>query len=184
MIWKLWTGILWLPLIAIHFALLFFGLVAVPLALSTRELTVSATKEEQLKHWPDLLWVWGNDEEGCPSWWRDLAKKKGGFIAKFPQFWWYAVRNPINNFRFLFKEPEYVTVQTNAPNGLEARDLIAQGLGVGYRWTRSGWMSGYRRVWLNGNGKYSEFWIGWKLGSTVPGLGFTTQLRLNRKIGT
>ena len=46
------------------------------------------------------------------------------------------------------------------------------------------WKAGYRRVWLNKDGTYGEIWLGWKLGSPVPGLGFTTQIRLKQAVGT
>jgi hypothetical protein len=69
-------------------------------------------------------------------------------------------------------------------NAMEAADLIAAGKKVARRWRWTGWKAGYRRVWLTGATTYSEFWVGWKLGSSVPGLGFTVQARFNRRIGT
>lgn len=164
MLRKILTGILWIPFIAIKFTLAALGLLVVAVAVECFG--------RQSSDWPKFFWVWGNDEEGCPDWWDGSA------------WWWYAIRNPVNNTRFIFEEPTEMTGQTNAPGGLEAHQLIAQEIDYGYRWMFAGWMSGYRSVWLNGNDKYSEFWIGWKLGSTVPGVGFTLQYRRKREIGT
>ena len=153
------------------------GWVLVPIAL-------------RFSDWPKLLWLWGNDEEGCPDWWFRMAESKGGFIEKFPRWWWFAVRNPVNNFRFIFDEPPLhkITYQDNwmsqLHGAMEAGNMIKQGQRVAYRWAYSGFFAGYRKVWLNKNlSRYTEFWIGWKLGSTVPGIGFTFQYRPKREIG-
>ena len=155
--------------------LIFLGLVVVPIAIATRG--------PQSKDWPFLFWLWGNDEEGCPEWWFRLAEKKGGIRAKFPAFWWYAIRNNVNNSRYIFEDRE-AKVEGWTGESMEAKDLIAAGVSKASRWTYNGFFAGYRRVWLNGDNKYSEFWIGWKVGSKVPGMGFTMQLRRKREIGT
>ena len=164
----------WIPVILLHIPLLLLGLIMVPIGL--------------FYSWPKLCWLWYNDEEGCPDWWFDTAKMKGGFIGMFPRFWWYAVRNPVNNFRFIFKDRK-ANISGNWTEGrMEAQDLIDRRMKVAYQWKWSGPFAGYRRVWLRYYGMsavtYSEFWIGWKIGSTVPGMGFTLQYRRNRKIGT
>ena len=115
------------------------------------------------------------------------APDYGNFIAKrFPRFWWLAIRNPIGNFRFLFKD-RVPTVESNWNDAkpMEAAEMVKADQAVAYRWAWSGPYCGYRRVWLNKKqNTYSEIWFGWKVGSKVPGLGFTTQVRLNREIGT
>lgn len=174
----------WIPMLVIRIGLMILGLVAVPIALMF--------DEAKLWHWPKLLWLWGNDEEGCPMWWYQIARIKGGFIARFPRFWWYAVRNPVNNFRFIFKDREAHILGNWHTASMEAHDLIDAGVRVAYRWAYNGPFAGYRRVWITilpeagfeSVGEYSEFWIGWKVGSKVPGMGFTLQYRRNREIGT
>lgn len=152
---------------------MFLGVVFVPIAIATRG--------QQSEDWPFIFWLWGNDEEGCPDWWFRVAENKGGFIAKFPAFWWYAVRNPVNNRRFIFKDREAKIDGWEGP--MEAQNLIDAGVKSATRWAYSGFFAGYRRVWLKKDNKYGEFWIGWKVGSTVPGLAFTMQLRRNAEIG-
>lgn len=138
--------------------------------------------------WPRLLWIWGNDE-GIPKEWYDR------------EWHWYAIRNPVNNMRYLLKDrPAKVITRYSNGNvrtvnaGMEPSYLISVGAIWAARWAWSGPFAGYRRVWLGpefvdlGDGvrfkTYSEIWIGWKIGSGVPGLGFTFQLRFKRDIGT
>lgn len=158
------------------------GFIAVPLAL---HICSYEPHKDRREVWPDLLWLWGNDQEGPPDWWDNGERK-------FAAFQWYATRNPVNNFRYLFKDPVSVNVATNWFHGgssgvvvpMEAAFLREAGQAVAWRWLWAGPYAGYRRVWLNGQDRYSEIWFGWKLGSTVPGLGFTGQVRPKRKIGT
>jgi hypothetical protein len=151
--------LLWIPLLAIKLALVILGLVVVPIALLMKA---------DMKTLP----IWGN-REGVLS------------FCKGTDFWSYAITNPVNNLRYLFDEPIYQEESNWHPElQMEAPEMIVAGRAMAYRYRWSGWMSGYRRVWLNSNDRYSEFWIGWKLGSGVPGLGFTSQLRLKRKVGT
>lgn len=132
-----------------------------------------------------IFWLWGNDEEGVPEWWMMRAKRVGGIRAKLPNWWWYAIRNPVNNFRFLFDDREAKReTNWNFDLPMEPQNLLDAGLSSAYMWSYSGIFASYRLVWLGEKGKYSEFWIGWKVGSPVPGMGFTTQLRLKRDIGT
>lgn len=163
------------------------GLIVVPLGILTQYMSLD---DHDHKHWPDIFWLWGNDEDGVnPQWWQDRH-------PNWPHWWqafvWLAIRNPVNNHRYLFKEPDEIVGKTDSPAGLEPHQLLMNRQQSGYRWVRAGWMCGYRKVWLGFDvtdtgaveQTYSEVWIGWKLGSTVPGLGFTFQVRLNRAIGT
>jgi len=163
----------WIVTIPFILALIIAGLVLVPFALGYEKL---------FKRWPKLLWLWGNDEEGCPDWWLNMDKPKVKDV--FPCWWWYAIRNPVNNMRFLFDDDKPFHTYGWIQESMEAHDLLEQKVRKAWRWRFRGVLCGYRRVWLNDNGHYSEFWIGWKVGSKVPGLGFATQLRLNREIGT
>ena len=86
--------------------------------------------------------------------------------------------------RFLFDDSEEFKIEGWQEQSMEAHDLIIAGVTSATRWSYRGAMAGWRIVWLNGDDKYSEIWFGWKVGSTVPGLGFATQVRLKRDIGT
>lgn len=173
----------WIPFFILKLCLAILGLVAVPMALGTRYVTIEDYDED---HWPDLFWIWGNDEEGVPEWWFVRANQEW-YTRYWPRFWWYAIRNPVNNFRFLFEDYsiDQVGVETNwdfdAP--MEATQMMLLGQASAFRWVWKGWKAGFRRVWLNNTQQYSEIWFGWKLGSHVPGLGFTAQVRLKRPIG-
>lgn len=192
---KLWYIFSWIPVGIFHIATMLAGLVIVPVAIH-----LSEGKKEQ---WPDLFWLWGNDEEFVPEWWLIRARTLEYYdddkwyekvniwlIKKFPRFWWFAVRNPVNNFRYIFKD-RIATYDTNWDQTIpmEAPQMLAKGQQMAYRWAYNGVFAGYRRVWLTGTDgdgsypKYSEIWVGWKVGSTVPGMGFTTQYRPNVEIG-
>lgn len=170
----------WVPVAIVKLLLALLGLLTVPLGL--------VLCEGDYKNWPDIFWLWGNDEDGLgPEWWEMRAKRKNWPLF-FARFWWLAIRNPVNNFRFLFKDRPFnecgisTNWMTEAP--MEGKQLLEAGQPMAYLWIWSGLFAGYRRVWLHGVDKYSEIWFGWKLASGVPGLGFTTQVRLKREIGT
>lgn len=180
----------WIPVVLILIALTLLGLVIVPIAL----LFGSQKKfEEKGRYFPKLFFLYDNKEEGCPDWWfkyieRQVPDSTGEKIVqwcreKAPRFWWFAIRNSVNGFRWIFKdrEPKYDGWQKNE---MEAQDLIDAGVTKATRWAYSGPFAGYRKITLEGNGEYSEIWFGWKVGSSVPGMGFAMQRRKNRKIGT
>ena len=169
----------WVPMVLIMLTLTLLGLVAVPLALG-----ISGGRH---KDWPDMFWIWGNDEsKGTPDWWLNNAANKW-FTRYWPRFWWYAIRNPVNNHRFIF-EDRSPKVSGSFPkefgSSMEAHELMAHNYRRAERWSWRGPFASYRRVWLEDDDHYSEFWIGWKIGSPVPGMGFTVQWRKNRKVGT
>lgn len=170
----------WIPVAAIKITLALLGLFVIPIALS-----INRTSTQ----WPKLFWIWGN-QENVPGWWQ-LSSMKHWYTEKFPNFWWYAVRNPVNNAQFIFDDPELYATETNwsMTEKMEAAEMVEANQRMASIWRWSGPFAGYRRVWIVGEtfddfGKYSEIWFGWKVGSTVPGMGFTMQVRLNRKIGT
>ena len=146
------------------------ALVVIPLALLFRV---------DMKKLP----LWGNAEEGYPEWF-DRYVQDFWYKKIFPRWWWYTIRNPLNNLRFLFDDSKAFSIDGWQPQSMEAHDLIAAGVTSASRWSYRGIMAGYRRVWLNDDDKYSEIWFGWKVGSIVPGLGFATQWRRKRDIGT
>ena len=61
--------------------------------------------------------------------------------------------------------------------------MIAAGVTRAYRWSYNGLFAGYRVVWLEDDGTYSERWFGWKVGSTVDGMGFAIQNRRHVTVG-
>ena len=156
------------------------GLVVIPFAL-----VVGSDKRWERKgsYFPKLFFLWDNKEEGVPDWWLRVAPDKNVVARLFPRWWWFAMRNPVNGMRYIFEDRE-PTYEGWGGEPMEANDLIEANVKKASRWAYNGVFAGYRRVWLNGNNKYSEFWFGWKVGSKVPGMGFAAQLRLKRDIGS
>jgi len=166
----------WIPYMLVKFVLSLIGLVVLSIVIPLFG--------KQSLDWPRLFWVWGNDEEEYPDWWKKAAKKENWFIKRFPCWWWYAMRNPVNNTRYWFKEREAAYSGNWATHDMEAQDLYRAGIREAHRWAYNGWFAGYRWVridrapgliYAEDPGQYSEWWIGWKVGSKVPGLGFTFQ---------
>lgn len=170
----------WIPIFLIKLGLVILGLFFIPLFLINRD-----QKKYELdgRYFSSMWGLWDNVEEGCPEWW--LKMDKPWYKDLFPRWWWFAIRNPVNGFRFIFKDVEWKSVNVEGwPNRqMEAQDLLDHEIKSISRWTYKGPFAGYRKIWLTKPGKYSEVWFGWKVGSDVPGLGFTTQIRRNRDIG-
>lgn len=174
----------WIPVGAINFALLLIG---IPL--------IAVLSFWPMRKWPRWTWIWQNDGDAVvwelgamrpphdvPRWYYEKYGPKGeGWSAYRLRFAYMAIRNPVNNHRFLFTEPEsFNTSGDPAAFDTEGFDLEKRGIRSASGWRWSGFFAGYKRTWLKGPGKYSEFYIGWKVGSAVPGLGFTLQTRFNR----
>ena len=171
----------WVPVGLFKLALVLLGLLVVPFVIG-----IGAANKEL---WPDIFWLWGNKQEDPPQWWLNKAKW-------LPTFRWYAIRNPANNMRYIFDDREANVEGNWITDPMEAKQLIEAGQQMAYRWSYNGPFAGYRRVWITArkflifghgeevNYQYSEIWFGWKVGSKVPGLGFTSQVRLKREIGT
>lgn len=139
----------WAPMMVLKLALVLLGLITVPAGI--------LVAKGDYSRWPKLLWLWGNDQDGLgPTWWQQRLKDDG-FKS---QFLWLAVRNPANNLRYLFKEPPYYRHATGTIGKFQ------------WDWRRYKLISGFR-IWTAG----FEFYIGFKVGLTVPGLGFTSQFR-------
>lgn len=168
---KLLHIVQWLIVIALMIPLMILGgVIVIPLALLFKA---------DMKKLP----LWGNQEEGYPAWFEHYLEDHK-IKSIFPRWWWFTVRNPLNNMRFLFSDAGEFETDGWSEKSMEAHDLLNHGVAVATRWNYRGAFAGYRRVWINSSDTYSEIWIGWKVGSVVPGLGFATQLRLKRKIGT
>lgn len=141
--------LLWVPAFLIRLVLILLGFVMVPIT--------------SRRHF-----IWGNNEHphapdwhmpGKPDWWRDYV--------------WRAWRNPANNVRFWFTEPEDKNVSGFAEPEVAVRN---SGFRSAYRWAWCFPFAEYWRIWATKKGEIAEFRIGWKF-SGVPGFGFTTQLR-------
>jgi len=184
----------WIPIAFIKLIIVIMGLVLTPFFLINR------TQEHfnlDGRYFAKLWKPWDNLEEGCPKWWRDkcalqswkdadgIANKFVAFMRKtFPRWWWFAIRNPANGTRFIFKDRITFKMESDVPNGeIEPHQLIGKGLTSGYKWRYDGPFAGYKEVSINADGTYNEKWFGWKIGSEVPGLGFTVQYRKNGDIG-
>lgn len=164
------------------------GLVMVPLALKLYGANSAA--------WKSILHIWGNDDLPPPAWWLKQTDRgdHGKFVKRFPNFWWFAVRNPVNNSHWWFSDRPANYSGSWASKQMEPADIVKTGARKATRWAYNGIFAGYKVVritlWpvVDGRGvvhagKYSEFWIGWKVGSDVPGMGFAMQWRRNREIG-
>jgi hypothetical protein len=178
----------WLPVGALNVVMLLIG---IPV--------VAYFARWPMRRWPSWTWIWQNDgdakdvslgaaggDHDIPRWY---LKKHGpagdGWSAYKLRFCYMALRNPVNNHRYIFEDVD--TWRTwGAPMAFdtEASHLDKLGLKNASGWRYSGLIAGYKFIWISGPGKYSEFYIGWKVGSRVPGLGFTFQLRLKRDFGT
>ena len=81
--------------------------------------------------------------------WRDKCAASTGLMHRFPNFWWYVIRNPVGNIRFLFKDEGEVQ---RYGNFLEPRlsnwTLRQAGLTEGHRWNVRGWAGSYESVKL------------------------------------
>ena len=172
----------WIPALLIKAALWFVGLVVIPVALLFGSQSKWRTKGH---YFPKLFFLWDNKEAGCPQWWLINAEsgEEGKVAKKFPKWWWFAIRNPVNGMRYVFKDRE-AKFEGWQSHQMEAKDLIEAGVTKATRWAYNGAFAGYRVIKLEGDGKYSEFWVGWKVGSSVDGMGLTIQRRKDRDIGT
>ena len=180
------------PLILLSFlALAILGLFVVPCALLFKA---------DMKTFP----IWGNREEGYPDWF-DRYVQDFWYKKIFPRWWWFCIRNSVNNIRYLFNDTKPFKTDGWQEDVMEAHTLIAAGVTKATRWRYRTFVAGYRKVWLTTYKKdklrilasifklrkvyipagtyYGEFWIGWKVGSSVPGMGFTSQFRRNVEIG-
>ena len=125
--------------------------------------------------WPKLFWLWANDEDPVTPVW---AMGRSRWWSNYK---WFALRNAVANHKYLLKdEGEYQ--QWGYTGEMESRPVIEAGLTRVVRWRQRGWQFSYRMIEILSNTEYRERYIGWKIGSSVPGLGFALQNRKG-KIG-
>jgi len=142
----------WALCACIKAALWIVGLVAVPLSLVG----------DGRKRTPSIFWLWGNDEKGF---------RNQDFDSVWKLYLDRCFRNPVGNHNYLFDEPN--DYQEYGEPNLESKD------GVQWRYRHTKYLDSFRVTFGKRRAKgKKEIYIGWKIGSSVPGLGFTTQARL------
>jgi len=138
------------------------------------------------RDWPKFLSIWAHRDGGDPEWWivRDYHVRIHTWKYKFKHEWsrryWYSAwRNSVAGFKYLQKDTEkYKTYGTWFDTDMEYKDLKEANVTSAIRWRTYGWRDGIRWVKIYPEErKYREIWFGWKIGSPVPGLGFSSQIR-------
>lgn len=156
--------IVWPLFAAVKYTLAFVGLVTCLLGAMPRE-------------WPRLLWLWGDDEyHAHRAWWHARNFPKSPY---WKRYWWHAIRNPIANVKYLINEPGGTAQKGTAVPELEAQPLQQANRKRGWRYRSAGVLSSIKAIWLRSD-SYIELYFGFKIGSPVPGVGFTTQLRKDK----
>jgi hypothetical protein len=164
-------GITWPLLIFFHLTMLLLGIfLMVPLGLLYSKLN------NGINTWPRFLQLWNVDTVNgyIPDWWyNDLedGAPSHWFSAKFPNYYYLAIRNPSNSVRHWIKEPEY---ETWGDEYMESKD------GLQFQYRRGGfWMDMFRWTFGPVNPKMgkNEILLGWKLMDNIRGVDFTTQFR-------
>jgi len=164
----------WPVAVAIHVVLfLLGGIVFVPFCL--------LVYKNNSMYWPSFInSIWGNDAQPNPTkikWYMANVNRKGGWRKKYPSYNWFAVRNKAANLRHYFQDPDYedLFIATSYDHEKFNVESAAKTHGSAWRFLACGWKASFRWVSHN-NGTAnppSEFYIGWKLNSSTPGLGFT-----------
>lgn len=158
MIGWLLTPLIWAVFGAIKIALLFAGLVAVPLTFIA----------------PKLFWLYGNDEPGF---------RNEDFDSIWALLWDRIGRNPIGNLKYLmekiFGDPDEYKQWGVERHEKGTSDPMEAGDKFQWRARQSGLLTSIRATWGKPDGSKgkNEIYFGFKLGSNVPGIGFTTQVR-------
>lgn len=95
----------WTALFIIRLALILLGLPIVALAIPFRRLGSSASDGRAIANLPRWAWLWGNDFDGLlgdkRGWWADNTPFGVAVDSFLAMWWWAAVRNPVNNLRFV-----------------------------------------------------------------------------------
>ena len=125
-------------------------------------------------------------------------RKKDLYLSKnvwLRTWWWYAIRNPVEGWKKIFKHPERFTEfnrwetfhgASNSPRPpvepMESLPMLEAGITKWTRWRRSGWRLSYRKLVVppTGEPQYREIYFGWKLGTSPPDLDFAMQYRKGR----
>jgi len=105
----------WILMLVIRIPLMLMGFVIVPIGLLFKVEDESTIKPFSDSRWntdrnwmlvtlPKILWIWSNDRDGAlgdkRGWW-DANCKSGNARDFFSMYHWMAIRNPVNNMRFV-----------------------------------------------------------------------------------
>ena len=177
--WVIWVAVLvwvlsavrWRPVLRLPYALLqwFVSGLAFLILIVIGFFVVAIA----LKRGADMakLPVWGNREHPEPPDWFRLKNRP------FPNWWWFAIRNPVNNLRYYVSEPKPERLREYFGTVQEIDIGIADPMeqpGWRWRYRYSIFLDSFRCTWGPARGVEGkrEFYIGWKIGSSTPGVGF------------
>ena len=95
----------WAVLLVVRVVLIVAGLPVVAVAIPFRVSSVSASDGRAIVNLPRWAWLFGNDYDGLQGdkrgWWTDNTPF-GWPVDSFASMWWWAaIRNPVNNLRFV-----------------------------------------------------------------------------------
>jgi hypothetical protein len=173
---------MWLAYVLVAIPLLVVG---IPICYVLARLNYTVTRKSRyydriITTWPDLFWLWGNEEDGIfPDWYEPA-------LPRWKRAWyWTAFRNSTRNLPFVplvgvrvkpgkvrFIGDADSTPLSAPPAGQSRWSFTWQGPYAGFLWMRNG-----RRLY--------QLWFGWKLlprhATTPPAdglpLGFATDLK-------
>lgn len=170
---RLIVALAFLP-VRLSFALA--GLVVVPVCLLWYDRT---------GRWPRLLETWHNRNDPAwdlPEWYTERYSQTHAIAKRFPRWWWFAVRNPANNMRFWFREPDsYIDEKWEGP--VTPANARLNGGSI-FRYRHSGLLAEFWYIRAMGRRHHLRFRLGWKLGQTDSGhdaLGYAVQFMPYRR---
>ena len=139
------------------------GLAAVPLSLVA----------DGFRRTPKCWWLWGNDEPGFQN---------EAFVSRWDLYVDRAWRNPVGNSKYLleriFGDPQQYTQHDNFKKHPTRHADPMEGPGHKWRVRQVGPLLSVRYTWGEARRKgKAEVYLGFKIGSNVPGFGFTVQFR-------
>ena len=95
----------WTFLLLSNIVLDFLGLFIVALAIPFRKEGVSLSDGRPIVNLPKVVWLWGNDYDGLlgdkRGWWDENTPFGVSPTSYLAMWWWAALRNPVNNMRFV-----------------------------------------------------------------------------------
>jgi hypothetical protein len=147
------------------------GLVLVPIAL---------WRYDRTGRWPKVLDTWHNFRDpvwNLPKWYTDRYAPRHWLGKHFPRVYWFAIRNPANNMRLWFKEPEDFS-QRGWVGPMEPGTARAAGFTL-WRYRYSGLLSEFWVIHPWNEKRHFRFRLGWKLGQKdgdTDALGYAIQL--------
>jgi hypothetical protein len=157
----LWTPAIWTVFGAVKLILFLMGQIIVPISLFWN---------------PRGFWLWDNDEPGFQR--KDFPTKWGLYVDR-------AWRNASGNTKYVlgaaFGDPKKFIQRDNFMKHPTRHADPMEGPGLKWRYRQIKFLSSFRVTWgaARRKGK-KEFYGGFKIGSNVPGLGFTLQLRAGK----